>query len=141
MIQSQSHKAGRHLVVIGALAVALSGPAWADYTTTLNPTTHWGTWEGWGCSLAWWANSFGNRDDLADIVFTWSSINGEAMVASPNIPASARPPRRPRDVYEGRRAGETQRMSPCTTSLGETGDLLFGNGLALARENWIVAVL
>ena len=24
----------------------------ADYTATLNPGTTWGTWEGWGCSLA-----------------------------------------------------------------------------------------
>lgn len=104
----------RRWVAAVALAVALSGPAWADYTTTVNPTTNWGTWEGWGCSLAWWANTFGNRDDLADIVFTtqstalngqtlpglgmniarynvgastWSSINGESMVVSPNIPA------------------------------------------------------
>ena len=86
----------------------------ADYTTTINPQTTWGIWEGWGNSLCWWANVFGTRDDLADIVFTtnytafngvslpglgmniarynagacsWNSINAEAMQASPNIPA------------------------------------------------------
>jgi hypothetical protein len=114
MIQNRSCPGMRRWVAAVALAVALSGPAWADYTTTVNPTTNWGTWEGWGCSLAWWANTFGNRDDLADIVFTtqstalngqtlpglgmniarynvgastWSSINGDSMVVSPNIPA------------------------------------------------------
>lgn len=31
-------------------------------------------------------------------------------------------------------------MSPCTTSLGETDDLILGNGRALARENWFSPV-
>lgn len=83
----------------------------ADYTTTVNPRTSWGTWEGWGTSLCWWGKAYGDRDDLADIMFTmtsvsyngsilpglglnivrynagacsWNSINGESMVA-PNI--------------------------------------------------------
>jgi galactan endo-1,6-beta-galactosidase len=70
-------------------------------------------WEGWGTSLAWWANSFGARDDLADLLFTvgttaygggdvpglglnivrynaggssWNSIGGGVMQPSPNIP-------------------------------------------------------
>ncbi|GAA2049640.1 hypothetical protein GCM10009839_64610 [Catenulispora yoronensis] len=55
-------------------AVSFSGPgtgtARADSTTTIDPGTSWGTWEGWGTSLAWWAKAFGNRDDLADIFFT-----------------------------------------------------------------------
>lgn len=69
---------------------------------------------GWGTSLAWWANVFGTRNDFADIFFTtnsvtyngtalpglglniarynlgacgWNAVNGETMVASPNIPA------------------------------------------------------
>ena len=85
----------------------------ADYTTTLKPATSWGTWEGWGCSLCWWANVFGTRDDMADVLFTtstvsfngqslpglgmniarynagacsWNSIGGTTMVLSPNIP-------------------------------------------------------
>ena len=87
----------------------------ADYTTVVNPATTWGTWQGWGCSLAWWAQAFGNRQDLANIVFSTSSTqfngqslpglglnivrynvgasstapaNGQYMVASPNITAS-----------------------------------------------------
>src|SRR5262245_2621415 len=53
----------------------------ADYTTTINPSTSWGVWEGWGCSLAWWGNVFGNRDDLADIIFTTktTTLNGESF--------------------------------------------------------------
>ncbi|HKX31766.1 MAG TPA: glycoside hydrolase [Blastocatellia bacterium] len=86
----------------------------ADYTTTIDPAASRGVWEGWGCSLAWWANVFGNRDDLANILFTTrttmlngeslpglgmnivrynagasslNAIGGERMMASPNIPA------------------------------------------------------
>jgi galactan endo-1,6-beta-galactosidase len=81
-------------------------------TVQVNPATTWGTWEGWGTSLAWWGKEFGTRDDLADLMFTlgnvtwqgatvpglglnivrynagassWNSINGASMVASPNI--------------------------------------------------------
>ncbi|KAA2266591.1 beta-1,6-galactanase [Solihabitans fulvus] len=100
-------------VPLGAAAATyLADPANADYTTTVNPSVNWGTWEGWGTSLAWWAAAFGDRDDLADIFFTrntvqyqgqslpglglnivrynagastWHSINGESMVTSPNM--------------------------------------------------------
>jgi len=84
----------------------------------IDPGWTWGSWEGWGTSLCWWAQAFGDRDDLADTLFTardqvsvagsgqtlpglglniarynagacsWNSINGETMVASPNIPRS-----------------------------------------------------
>ena len=37
---------------------------------TPDPSETFGTWEGWGTSLAWWANVFGERDDLADAIFT-----------------------------------------------------------------------
>lgn len=96
-----------------AAGVHQAGVAYADYSTTPNPATNWGTWEGWGTSLCWWANVFGTRDDVADMLFTrntvsyggqqlpglgltivrfnagacsWNAINGESMVASPNIP-------------------------------------------------------
>jgi galactan endo-1,6-beta-galactosidase len=41
----------------------------------------WGVWDGWGCSLCWWAAAFGTRDDLADIVFTtnYTSLNGQNL--------------------------------------------------------------
>ncbi|MFG2354087.1 beta-1,6-galactanase [Streptomyces sp. NPDC048521] len=99
----------------GLLGSALAtGTARADATATVTPTTTYGTWEGWGTSLAWWANVFGGREDFADIFFTtkttaysgiqlpglglniarynlgacsWNSVNGESMAASPEIPA------------------------------------------------------
>jgi galactan endo-1,6-beta-galactosidase len=88
-------------------------PAHADATIGVDPGADHGAWEGWGTSLAWWANVFGDRDDFADLFFTtksvpyqgttlpglgltiarynlgacgWNSIDGESMVASPNIP-------------------------------------------------------
>ncbi|MCX5169280.1 glycoside hydrolase [Streptomyces antibioticus] len=91
-----------------------TGTAHADATIAVNPSNTYGTWEGWGTSLAWWANVFGTRNDFADIFFTtnsvtyngtalpglglniarynlgacgWNAVNGETMVASPNIPA------------------------------------------------------
>lgn len=81
-------------------------------TAKMNPSATRGTWEGWGTSLAWWAKQFGQRDDLADLVFTlktvtydgtavpglglniarynagacsWNAINGQSMVVSPHI--------------------------------------------------------
>lgn len=89
------------------------GVAHADATVSISPGADYGVWEGWGTSLAWWANVFGDRDDFADIFFTtrsvsyngvtlpglglniarynlgacsWNSVDGEQMVASPNIP-------------------------------------------------------
>ena len=107
------------LAAAGATGLAVAGgalsggPAWADATITVNPGADFGAWEGWGTSLAWWANVFGDRDDFADLFFTmknvsyngttlpglgltiarynlgassWNAVNGERMVASPNIP-------------------------------------------------------
>ncbi|MFD3373502.1 MULTISPECIES: beta-1,6-galactanase [unclassified Streptomyces] len=91
-----------------------TGTARADATIGVNPGSTYGSWEGWGTSLAWWANVFGARDDFADIFFTTksvayggrtlpglgmniarynlgacspNSVGGQSMVASPNIPA------------------------------------------------------
>ncbi|KAH8164803.1 hypothetical protein CIB48_g3458 [Xylaria polymorpha] len=84
----------------------------ADVTTTIKASSNYGIWDGWGTSLAWWAAAFGDRDDLADIVFSLgqvsfngftlpglgmnvvrynagatssNSINGESIVKSPKI--------------------------------------------------------
>ncbi|MEY9991616.1 hypothetical protein ABIE67_003648 [Streptomyces sp. V4I8] len=97
-------------LVGGALA---TGTARADATIAVNPGTSYGTWEGWGTSLAWWANVFGNRNDFADLFFTtnsvtyngttlpglglniarynlgacsWNTVNDETMAESANIP-------------------------------------------------------
>ncbi|WP_261718499.1 glycoside hydrolase [Streptomyces sp. FZ201] len=111
----------RRRTLLGATAGAVlgggvlaTGTAHADATIAVDPGTTYGTWEGWGTSLAWWGNVFGTRDDFADLFFTtrsvtyngtplpglglniarynlgacgWNSVNGERMVASPNIPA------------------------------------------------------
>ncbi|KAI1341077.1 glycoside hydrolase superfamily [Xylariaceae sp. FL0016] len=98
-----------------ALLLASTTLVTADETTTLDPTATYGTWEGWGVSLAWWAAAFGTRDDLASLFFSlddttyngasvpglgltiarynagacsWNSIDGESMVESPDIIAS-----------------------------------------------------
>lgn len=90
----------------------------ADQQISITATTYSSDWEGWGTSLAWWAKAYGDRDDLANIVFTldstywepgnetlpglgmnivrynagacsWNKINGSiAMSASANIPAT-----------------------------------------------------
>ncbi|MFI5938523.1 glycoside hydrolase [Actinoplanes sp. NPDC051494] len=98
----------------GALGGALiGGAARADATITVSPAADYGAWQGWGTSLAWWANVFGDRDDFADLFFTtrqvtyngtglpglgltiarynlgassFNDVAGERMVASPNIP-------------------------------------------------------
>jgi galactan endo-1,6-beta-galactosidase len=94
-------------------AVLAGGPAHADATIPIGPGADYGAWQGWGTSLAWWANVFGDRDDFADLFFTtrsvsyngatlpglglniarynlgacsWNAVDGERMVASPNIP-------------------------------------------------------
>jgi galactan endo-1,6-beta-galactosidase len=105
--------------VLTAAAAAAAGTALgarvasADTTVAVDPTANYGTWEGWGTSLAWWATVFGDRDDFANLFFTTNtvsyggaslpglgltiarynlgacssnSVNGETMVASPNIP-------------------------------------------------------
>ena len=111
------------LLSVVAGPVALLGllgipSARADQTTTITTDLYPETWDGWGVSLAWWANIFGDRKDLADIVFTrdstywspgdetlpglglnilrynagacsWNTINGTVkMSASANIPAA-----------------------------------------------------
>ncbi|KAJ4394803.1 Endo-beta-1 6-galactanase [Gnomoniopsis smithogilvyi] len=55
-----------HVLLVGALL----GLAAADETWTISTSSNWGTWQGWGVSLAWWSKAFGNRDDLANIFFS-----------------------------------------------------------------------
>ncbi|KAJ1555699.1 hypothetical protein HK405_014424 [Cladochytrium tenue] len=101
-------------VVLLTLALAVTGAA-ADSTSTIDATSNYGTWEGWGVSLAWWAAAFGTRTDLADVFFTtktttlgsqslpglgftvarynagacsWNSYQGSSMVVSPDMIAS-----------------------------------------------------
>ncbi|KAM0257023.1 hypothetical protein ACHAQJ_004618 [Trichoderma viride] len=69
-------------VVFPSLALALlSQRVKASTTLSLDPDSNWGTWEGWGVSLAWWAKAFGNRDDLANVFFTQNNqvVNGQNL--------------------------------------------------------------
>lgn len=40
----------------------------------IDPSKTQGTWEGWGASLAWWAAVHGDRDDIADALFTTKQV-------------------------------------------------------------------
>lgn len=40
----------------------------------IDPAATEGIWMGWGTSLAWWAKDFGNRDDIADWLFTTGTV-------------------------------------------------------------------
>jgi galactan endo-1,6-beta-galactosidase len=70
----------RLLSLIAALVLLPTGGC-ASYTTVINPQVTYGAWEGWGTSLCWWANVFGSRDDLADLVFTtnYVTLNGQSL--------------------------------------------------------------
>ncbi|MEI9959844.1 MAG: hypothetical protein WDM76_01555 [Limisphaerales bacterium] len=58
--ERQLHKFSMVVGVMLAIVLLFSPVgARADYTTTINPQTTWGVWEGWGTSLCWWANVFG----------------------------------------------------------------------------------
>lgn len=56
----------------------LAGSARADYTIRLNKAEDRGVWEGWGCSLAWWANGVGDsayQNTYADLIFTLNTVS------------------------------------------------------------------
>ncbi len=71
------------MLAASSIGMVLNAPPThaAGYTVTVNPATTWGTWQGWGCSLAWWAQVFGNQQDLANLVFSTSAttvnLNGQ----------------------------------------------------------------
>jgi galactan endo-1,6-beta-galactosidase len=47
--------------------------------TRIDPGVTWGKWDGWGCSLCWWAKAFGDRDDLADLLYTTRAVTLEGQ--------------------------------------------------------------
>ncbi|OAQ61227.1 endo-beta-1,6-galactanase [Pochonia chlamydosporia 170] len=67
-------------ILSSIIALANLSTVDADTVTTVDPST-WGVWEGWGVSLAWWAKAFGDREDLADALFTtnWQSFQGQSL--------------------------------------------------------------
>ncbi|MCO8275160.1 hypothetical protein M1L60_31725 [Actinoplanes sp. TRM 88003] len=104
----------RRVLLGGAAATAAGLALDDDATIAIRPAADFGAWQGWGTSLAWWATVFGARDDFADLFFTdrtvtyngtalpglgltiarynlgacsRNTVEGSAMVASPNIPS------------------------------------------------------
>lgn len=65
-----------HFFTIAALAVSqLAAHTNADeFSTFIDAKSNYGSWDGWGTSLAWWARRFGDRDDIADIFFTTNDV-------------------------------------------------------------------
>ncbi|BCU79787.1 glycoside hydrolase [Luteolibacter sp. LG18] len=57
-----------------ALPVVSSAAESGSGVVTIDPAARQGNWQGWGVSLAWWAGVFGDRDDLADALFTTKAV-------------------------------------------------------------------
>ncbi|KUF91585.1 Endo-beta-1 [Phytophthora nicotianae] len=82
MISSRSVLTSTLAVVI--LANSLSQVI--AYRISIKTTPILESWEGWGTSLSWWANVFGDREDIADVLFSnMSSVSIEG--AAKDIPA------------------------------------------------------
>lgn len=56
------------MLPIAALALSATAPV------LLDPAKEQGIWEGWGTSLCWMGNVFGERDDVADLLFTLKDV-------------------------------------------------------------------
>jgi hypothetical protein len=106
----------RFLVAVILCAVSTVVSSSSRTVVISSAKSSFGTWEGWGVSLAWWANLWGQEANLASAIFSLSesvivagvaapglgmttarynvggssnipTSNGERMVASPNIPS------------------------------------------------------
>ncbi|RYD39336.1 MAG: beta-1,6-galactanase, partial [Verrucomicrobiaceae bacterium] len=63
-------------ILAAGLATVVSPSLKAEVrSVTIDPAKSQGTWEGWGASLAWWAAVLGDRDDLADALFTTGTVS------------------------------------------------------------------
>ncbi len=73
----------KRYLVSGCLAAltltsALVRPAQAQYTMKVDKTDNRGIWQGWGCSLAWWAHAVGGKNYqnlYADLFFTRKNVS------------------------------------------------------------------
>ena len=62
------------LVALSLLVAFLSTDRAETPPLVLDPAKSQGTWDGWGTSLAWWAKVFGDRDEIADFLFTTKTV-------------------------------------------------------------------
>jgi len=64
-------------IMLAAGILLFPGSVRADYWMTNQPSTQWGTWDGWGCSLSWWANvdAFGTNQLMANLLFSTNYIS------------------------------------------------------------------
>ena len=78
-----SFRTGKSLFALTAAACLVPGsggrPARADYTVQVNKDdVRTASFDGWGCSLCWWANQFGgstSANALADLCFSTNTVN------------------------------------------------------------------
>lgn len=64
-------------VCLAATSVARAASSETAAPLALDPAVTRGTWVGWGTSLAWFAKDFGDRDDIADWLFTTKTVRVE----------------------------------------------------------------
>jgi galactan endo-1,6-beta-galactosidase len=66
------------LLMLGGTVTGTIQNAQADYTLVVDKNENRGTWEGWGCSLCWWANALGGssyQNLYADLFFTQNTVS------------------------------------------------------------------
>jgi len=63
--------------LILAVTILLPNLSRADYWMTNQPASSYGTWDGWGCSLSWWANvdQFGTNELMASLIFSTNDVS------------------------------------------------------------------
>lgn len=61
----------------------VAAPHAPDPTRVPISTTSFGAWEGWGTSLAWWANVWGTSAALADVAFSCHDAIAVPGIAQP----------------------------------------------------------
>lgn len=68
----------RHLALCAACLCLGQTVVYSETVLRVDPAQQWGQWEGWGTSLCWWAGTpLGDRDDVADILFTTNVVSFE----------------------------------------------------------------
>jgi galactan endo-1,6-beta-galactosidase len=63
------------LAALSALVVAAATSRAEGPATFVDPSVNHGIWEGWGTALCWWAKVLGNRDEIADLLFTTRTVD------------------------------------------------------------------